>query len=263
MSENIDEPRINKADLRSQAQNLRRASKRSLRSGGVEEASIGRKVACLLTLATLIIVSVVLVISGGARRSLVQTAGTIVNGIQGGRGQIVQLPPPRARPIVRNVIRNQPAPVHFSSGSGDSEGGGDEEQKGILWYNLDPASADEVGSNPASPPASHGPPPKDSANLAAYAYLRENSPSVALLVSNGIEGYGFKRWEPVQNDAPRYYISIVADVGGLESQLIFQVDLEKKSVRPLSQAAREFASKHATEEENRGPKPTMRDNSRN
>jgi hypothetical protein len=76
----------------------------------------------------------------------------------------------------------------------------------------------------------------------AFEFLVLSSEVVQKLVDGKIEGYTFKEWSPVQNDPPRYLLDLLAmSEDGEELHLVWEVNVEKESVRPLSQAARDLA----------------------
>jgi hypothetical protein len=76
----------------------------------------------------------------------------------------------------------------------------------------------------------------------AFEFLVLSSEVVQKLVDGELEGYTFKEWSPVQNDPPRYLLDLLAVAGdGEELHLVWEVNVDKESVRPLSQAARDMA----------------------
>ena len=76
----------------------------------------------------------------------------------------------------------------------------------------------------------------------AFEFLVLSSEVVQKLVDGELEGYTFKEWSPVQNDPPRYLLDLLAAAGdGEELHLVWEVNVDKESVRPLSQAARDMA----------------------
>ena len=54
--------------------------------------------------------------------------------------------------------------------------------------------------------------------------------------------WSFKTWNLVSQTPPIYYLDIVTSPPGQETELhlIFSVDLSRKKIVPLSQAARDF-----------------------
>ena len=73
----------------------------------------------------------------------------------------------------------------------------------------------------------------------SYRSLLSNSPSARRLVEGGLETLRFTEWKVVQRKASEIWIDLIANQsnGGLV-HFIWSVNVEKKTVRPLSEAAR-------------------------
>ncbi|GAB4108654.1 MAG: hypothetical protein Kow001_06770 [Acidobacteriota bacterium] len=106
---------------------------------------------------------------------------------------------------------------------------------------------------PAAPPsetAGTEPPAEDSPVGKAFEFLRARSGLVDRLVSQGRAGdMEFVEWKPVRSQPPEYYIDVVVRREGQILHYIWAVDVERQTIRPLSQAAREL--------EAGGPRPKL------
>lgn len=92
-------------------------------------------------------------------------------------------------------------------------------------------------------PASAPPPAPSGPVLEAYELLREKVSLVADLAGNGRSGdLEFVDWKPVRNQPPEIFIDVVARRGSEELHLIWAVNLDRGTVRAMSQAARDMES---------------------
>ena len=79
-------------------------------------------------------------------------------------------------------------------------------------------------------------------SLEAFAFMKEDEGKAGALLRGEASGLEFRDWNLVSQTPPVYLLDIVAVREGQESELhlIFSVDISKKEIAPLSQAARDF-----------------------
>ncbi len=96
-------------------------------------------------------------------------------------------------------------------------------------------------SPPAQTPVTAAAPAADSPAGKAFEVLRGQSSLVDRLAAEGRFGnLEFVEWKPVRSQPPEIYIDVVARREGQVLHYIWAVDVERKTIRPLSQAAREL-----------------------
>lgn len=222
--------------LQSQARSLRRRSSGSIRGAETFEAPMWKK---LLTLAVLLMVlgSVMYLLTfPQSRRQLAAQIGGAVGQVRGlGEERILRLPPPVRDEIAREDS-DMPTVV-FRSGSSQAEEAGEAERK-ILFLNTFP----EDGQQTQEAVEEAAPPAKTEGAQGAYDLLLQQSEAARKVVEGEAEGWTFQEWKPVQNNPPRFYISLLAaDAEGNVQQLIWEVDTEQGSAVARSQLARELA----------------------
>jgi hypothetical protein len=90
---------------------------------------------------------------------------------------------------------------------------------------------------------------KESVNLqrtpgsrSAFALMEADESLIGVLLKGENSEMEFKTWNLVSQTPPVYLLDIVAEPSGEEKELhlVFSVDMEKKEIVPLSQAARDF-----------------------
>lgn len=79
-------------------------------------------------------------------------------------------------------------------------------------------------------------------SLEAFAFMKEDEGVVGALLRGESGGFEFRDWSLVSQTPPVYLLDIVAVPSGQENELhlVFSVDMAKKEIVPLSQAARDF-----------------------
>jgi len=137
-------------------------------------------------------------------------------------------PPPK---VVEPEVRVQ-GPSIFS----------DESLEGVLYADIEVEGVDEREDR-GDDEAVFISPARTEGSEKAFQFLALTSDVVQQLIDGEIEGYTFKEWNPVQNNPPRFLLDLIVvtteDEG--ELHLIWEVNVESESVRPLSQAARDLA----------------------
>ena len=167
------------------------------------------------------------------QRTVRLMAGAFIN-LDVGDDQVLDLPPP---PPVATETKSGPA-VQFQGGTITFS---DQGFEGVLYADTDPTmSADD-----SKAPGEEGfvPPAKTSESESAFALLREKSAVAAQILAGEKEGYEFKEWTPVRVDPPVFFIDLLVTQlsSGTDSHLIWEVNLDAETVKPLSQAARDLA----------------------
>ncbi|HSR52973.1 MAG TPA: hypothetical protein VLV83_19295, partial [Acidobacteriota bacterium] len=192
----------------------------------------------LLTLAVLLLVlgSVMYLLTfSQPRRQVAAQIGGAVNQVRGlGEDRILRLPPPVRDEVARSEA-DMPTVV-FRSGSNQAEEAGEGEKK-ILFLNTFPEDSQQPQAA-----VEEAAPTKTAGAQGAYDLLLQESEAARKVVEGEVEGWTFQEWKPVQNNPPRFYISLLAaDSEGNVQQLIWEVDIEQGSAVARSQLARELA----------------------
>ncbi len=138
------------------------------------------------------------------------------------RSHIYRLPPPPPKPAEQKVVFQAPVPI--VTGSNVPEGG-----------------TVSTGEAPGDGPRQARALKKTRDSETAYRLLLEKSDIAKDLTEGKIPGQAFKEWRLVKDDVPVFWIDLVATRGAdPEFHLIWSVDLETRTVTPLSQAARDL-----------------------
>lgn len=219
-------------ELKRQARKIRQGSRSAIQTGAAREASPLAKILYLALIVVVMGTVSYLLMSQGARRTLLTTACDTWQGLRPSQEAFLRLPPPASHSTVIGVQAVRPAGP--ASGPAPSEG----EAQGIFYTLSEPAvnvpdqDRDGRAAVVAKTPGSTG----------AYTLLTEKSDLAKRLTSGELEGYRFKEWKPLKDDAPRYYISLIAlDAEGKEAAFTFLVDVEAETTQPLSQLARDLS----------------------
>lgn len=79
-------------------------------------------------------------------------------------------------------------------------------------------------------------------SLEAFAFMKDDDGPVGALLRGENSDLEFQTWNLVSQTPPTYLLDIVILPSGQEkeSHLIFSVDMSRKEIVPLSQAARDF-----------------------
>jgi len=190
------------------------------------------KKACFLAVIVGVILGAVyLLVFEGQRQALVTLAARGLDLHKSSEEELFKLgaPPPKA---VEPEVRVQGGgPSIFS----------DESLDGVLYADIEVEGMDEredAGDDEAEFIA----PARTEASKKAFEFLALTSDVVQQLIDGEIEGYTFKDWSPVQNSPPRFLLDLmVVTAEEEELHLVWEVNVESESVRPLSQAARDLA----------------------
>lgn len=180
--------------------------------------------------ASLLAVMLLLVVDE-SRRQLGGYIGSILH--QGDPVEINWLPPPPPPP---RIIQTQV----ITEGETITTVPAQETRDGVLFLDQDPmwiGEQDEKASAPVELP-------RTEINKNAYALLVNLSDIATQVSQNGFSNLEFLSWRPVKDEAPEFWIDLVAirQPEGQEVHLIWSVDTESESITALSQAARDLES---------------------
>ncbi len=221
--------KVSKPELESEASRLRREKlfphgTGSLDSGIVTPVKGGRLRRIIYTLLTLACIAgaVLLLALPGLRTGLAEKMAGTFDPDQDNRLYILPAPPPKAP----NVTEQYQA---SSDALEDDE---------ILYSGQQQPEKIEPFSEIKEPVSL----PRTPGSLDAFAFMQEDKGLVGALLKGERAEMEFKTWNLVSQTPPIYYLDIVTSPPGQETELhlIFSVDLSKKEIVPLSQAARDF-----------------------
>jgi len=84
--------------------------------------------------------------------------------------------------------------------------------------------------------------PRTPGSRGAFAFMQEDDGKLGELLKGEGGSLKYQTWNLVSQEPPVYLIDVIAESveDGSEQHLIFSVDMGKKEVTPLSQAARDF-----------------------
>jgi hypothetical protein len=174
-----------------------------------------------------------LIASDPVRQATVRLmAGTFIN-LDVGDDLVFDLPPP---PPIATETKTGPG-VQFQ---GSTITFSDQGFEGVLYADTDPTW--DAKDAEASKEEGFVPPAKTSESESAFALLKEKSAVAAQIVAGEKEGYEFKEWSPVRVDPPVFFIDLLVTQlsSGTDSHLIWEVNLDAETVKPMSQAARDL-----------------------
>ncbi len=210
------------ARLRLQAENLRQSREVPLRR---QEYSILQKSAVLLLVVLSLAGSVFLLVDGAFRQRLIVKASDSWAKYVGDEEQqgVFKIPPPPPRSVEPRVV--------YPAGTTTL---GRVESEGTIYKS--------EGSEDEPVEKTYVPPPKTAETGAAFNLLRAKSQIAGKLAAGELEAWKFKEWKPVQSKPPIYFVDVVAVrvADSSEAHFIWSVDLQKQTVAPLSQAARDL-----------------------
>ncbi len=189
------------------------------------------KKACLMAVIVgAIFGSVYLLVFESQRQALVTLAARGLDLHKSSDEEVFKLgaPPPKA---VEPKVRVQ-GPSIFS----------DEGIEGVLYADIEVEDWEENGDT-GEEEAEFIRPARTKGSEKAFEFLTLTSDVVQQLIDGEIEGYTFKEWNPVQNNPPKFLLDLIVVTAEDEGELhlIWEVNVERESVRPLSQAARDLA----------------------
>lgn len=218
-------------ELREQAETIRRMIRQ--RDMNVEPSRMAdwKKATYLVLIVSAIFGSVYLLVFENQRRALVAFAARGIDLDRPAQEEIFKLgaPPPKA---AEPEVRVQ-GPAIFS----------DDELDGVLYADIE---LEEEGGERDRDRGDTDPefirPARTEGTQKAFEFLSQTSDLVQQLVDGRLEGYTFKEWNPLQNDPPVFLLDLTALKAENEQELhlIFEVNLQDETVRPLSQAARDL-----------------------
>ena len=232
--ETEEETTAQKRALKSEADALRRELAEKSQVLQPDDTVLWKKLVLGAMLFGIVIAAVYLLIFEGRRQDLLsQVAEVWLDDEINGSSPILELPPPPPREAEARVRYpdtvsigagefNEFDGVLYSSSDGVDLGDGDEEESDSEPRFVNPAKTEE--------------------SQAAFKFLTENSPIAGQLADNALEGYEWKEWKPIRDDPPVFLIDLIAtsSVDDRDLHFVWEVDLERGSVRPLSQAARDL-----------------------
>lgn len=145
--------------------------------------------------------------------------------------RIFRLPPPPAEPAVAKVQSVVPAGVTSLEG----------EIEGVLYATI-PGPEAPGPAAPSQEQPGFAAPSKTPDAEEAMQVLQELSSVMGKIVAGEDENFVFQEWRPVKVEPPRYWLDVIVKRSEDEQEvhLVFEVDLEARSFRPLSQAARDL-----------------------
>ncbi len=224
--------RLKKPELESEASRLRRErlyprANGSLDSGVVVSAAGGSLRRIIYTLLTLACIAgaVLLLALPGLRTGLVEKMAVTFIPDPDNQLYILPAPPPK-----------EPTMTELFQVSSDAL-----EENEILYAETRQPEKIEPFSEKKEPVSL----PRSPGSMDAFALMQEeNGPLGALLKGENSE-LEFKTWNLVSQTPPIYYLDVITSPPGqeTESHLIFSVDLGKKEIIAMSQAARDFMAR--------------------
>lgn len=171
-----------------------------------------------------------------ARKSLVEALAGSWLAPTPGAEIVYSLPPPPPRsPATRPGVQ-------ITAGMGGPEA----DYEGVLYTRTGPpvpgATAPPQAVGQRQEPGFE-PPPRTPEAEEALNLLRNRQETVARILSGQAEGYRLVGWNPVKSTPPVFWIDVVAAKGddNGEIHLVWEVNMERETVRPLSQAARDLS----------------------
>jgi hypothetical protein len=219
-------------DLVEQARSLRA----ELRNRGLvsrQEYSWFAKALILLLTLALLTGAVGLLLFPQERRGLVTALfGERLKPASGDQVVYALPPPPPRTPPTRPTL---------AVAAGQAGASASDEVGGVLYTPSGPPVPGS-GGTPAAAPAPPGfqPPPRTPEAEQALGKLREQVQLIAQLLDGGLDDLQPVGWNPVKSTPPVFWLDVVARRGEQEVHLVWEVDMEKDRVRPLSQAARDL-----------------------
>jgi len=234
MMESEEETTAQKTELKAEADTLRRQLAEKSQILQPDDLVHWKKLVLGLMLFGIVIAAVFLLIFESRRQGLlIQVAEVWLGDKVADSSPILKLPPPPPREAEARV--RYPDTVSFGGGEFN-------EFDGVLYSSSDDielGDGEEEGSE--SEPRFVNP-AKTEESQEAFKFLTENSPVAGQLADNTLEGYQWKEWKPIRDDPPVFLIDLIAtsSADGRELHFVWEVDLERGSVRPLSQAARDL-----------------------
>jgi len=141
---------------------------------------------------------------------------------------ILALPPPPPKEVEPQVRY----PGAFSSSGNEFDG---------VLYSSSSSAIGEDDKDVEEEPGFVNP-AKTKESQQAFEFLTQNSEIAKKLSENSLAEYELKEWKPVRIDPPLFFIDLlVASTSeSRELHLVWEVDLENSTTRPLSQAARDL-----------------------
>ncbi len=221
------------ADLHAEAQALRAELRERRLHPRHEYSGVSKFLILLLTLA-LLVGAVGLLVFPQQRRQLVATLfGEKLKPVSGDQIVYSLPPPPPKTPASRPafpVVAGQPS----SGPPGDAV-------EGVLYTRSGPplpgsaAAAEAAQTQPGFQP-----PPRTPEAEQALAVLRGKVELIARLLDGQLEDMEAVGWNPVKAEPPVFWLDVVAKRGEQDLHLVWEVNVEREVVRPLSQAARDL-----------------------
>jgi len=217
--------------LREQADAIRRHIRLRDMNVGPPYIPDWKKACFLAVIVGVIFGAVYLLVFESQRQALVTLAARGLDLHKSSEEELFKLgaPPPK---VVEPEVRVQGGgPSIFS----------DEGIDGVLYADIEVEGMDERDDG-GEDEAEFITPARTEGSEKAFDFLTLTSDVVQQLIDGEIEGYTFKEWSPVQNNPPRFLLDlIVVTAEEEELHLVWEVNMESESVRPLSQAARDLA----------------------
>jgi len=187
--------------------------------------SIWKKLILFVVLTSSIAGAVYLLIFREQRRSLLAEATEVWETTHLGRERhIIALPPPPPKEVEPRVRY----PDTF------------DEFDGVLYASSDDSKT--AREDETEEEAGFVAPDKTEESEQAFQFLTQNSEIARKLSDNTLPEYELKEWKPVRVDPPVFFIDLLVTrtSDDRELHLIWEVDLDNATTKPLSQAARDL-----------------------
>ncbi len=192
--------------------------------------SIGKRMILLVLLIGMVTAAVYLLIFNETRRQLLVLLTDHWMAVYSGRNNdVIALPPPPPREVEPRVRY----PDVFSSS--------EQEFKGVLYSSSASPAPEEENKEVEEEPGFVNP-AKTKESEAAYDFLIRDSEIARKLSENALAEYEFREWKPVRVDPPLFFIDLLVTrkSDNRELHLVWEVNLEEATTKPLSQAARDL-----------------------
>lgn len=222
-------PKLSKSELEAEARKMWRDRFFARGSGKRDTGTVSpltggllrRIVFILTTLACLIFAALLLALPGLRLGVAAQMAGIFAPD-QDNRLYNLPAPPPKA-PNVNQQFQG------FSGVAADDE---------MLYSGSRQSDKIEPFSEKSDPVNL----PRTSGSRSAFAFMQEDDAQLGALLKGENSELEFKIWNLISQTPPVYLLDLVAMPSGEEKELhlIFSVDMSKKEITALSQAARDF-----------------------
>lgn len=219
--------------LEEEARTLRRKIRESPRMPERRPVSGLWKVIYFLVILSVLGVSFLLLNSSAARETVARQIASTWFGAYPSGEQVFELPSPPPRSVEPEVQMAGPqGGVRYT----------DEGFQGVLYQDDDGITAGAEGEESEMGEREFVPPAMTRETEEALSLLRAQSEPMGALLEGNLEGFEYKEWTPLQNNPPRYMIDLVAvrSDSNEEVHLVWEVNLEAETVRPMSQAARDL-----------------------